>query len=152
MCIWNKLVREEGWVRNWQLEFEMVYGHLKPKKMQGDFWQRLSSNPTTCFKQEAQISNPKTWSFCMGSGWVRNSLWISNSLCWFLNWAFPFHLWVWNCFELTQILNSAICDRVWTPRHIETSSKGLYPIQNSLYSIRTCNFWNFFRLFMIFFV
>ena len=55
-------------------------------------------------------------------------------------------------FELTQNLNSAICDWVWTPRHIETSSKGLYPIQNTLYSIRTCNFWTSFRLFMIFFV
>ena len=72
MCVWSNLVGQEGWVRNWQLEFEMVFGHLKPKGMQGNFWQRLSSNPTTCFKQEAQILNPKTWSFCMGSGWGGN--------------------------------------------------------------------------------
>ena len=37
MCVWKKLVREESWVRNWQLEFEMVFGHLKPKGMQETF-------------------------------------------------------------------------------------------------------------------
>ena len=53
-------------------------------------------------------------------------------------------------FKLTQISNSAIGDRVWAPWHIETSSKGHYPIQNTLYSIGTRNFWSSFRIFMTF--
>ena len=46
-------------------------------------------------------------------------------------------------FELAQILNSATSDRVWAPRHVETSFKGHHPIQNTLYSIKTLKFLSF---------
>ena len=37
MHVWRKLVREENWVQNRQLEFKMVLGHLKVIGIQGNF-------------------------------------------------------------------------------------------------------------------
>ena len=35
--IWSELGREECWVRTWYLEFEIIFGHLELRGMQGCF-------------------------------------------------------------------------------------------------------------------
>ena len=135
------------------LSSKLVFSHLELKGMQGNFWKWLSSSPFTYFKWKTCISNSKIWGTWMGNGWVRNSLWISNSSSWFQIWPFFSFSYEFKInLELNQILNSTTGDWVWVLKHVETSSQCLHPIQNASYSFRTHNFWRFLGCLWLFFV